>query len=280
MHEAASKDLDEGLKVEVKSALAGETPQSVVLLQRPDRLPRALITDEAGVCHSRVLTYADLLGALDQSVTIDQLEREPERRITLPHLPPSTVLVDLIERAAEGANSYVLTGVLDAQEHLFTLEGSPGTDGEQETATYQIDLPPVVYRALYNEASHSVTELSVGLLSPETDGNPAPETTVYRWCFSNVYSEFGGVMEGVCWYQKEGITLAPHRLPELVRRFVSIPNYPSRYTRDLTTNSPHTGYAELLGAIEKRGGIPHEWLVPAGLTIQELHDQRGRNTRP
>jgi hypothetical protein len=286
------RDLNENLRVEVEAALAGEVPQSVVLLQCPDRLPRALVTDVYGVTHPRVITYADLLGTLDQSTIIDQLEHEPERRLPLPQLPPGTVLVDLVERAATsvpnstgttGSNSYVVTGVLPARTHLFTLQSGPAFGEEQtdkETSTYEIVLPPIVYRALYNEALRNVTELSVALLSPELEGDPAPHTQVFRYPFSNVYSNFQNVVEGVCWYQKQDITLSMHQLPDLVKRFVSIPNDPTHYTRDLTHNAPAAlelkGYAPFLEAIEKGGGIPHDWLVPAGLTIQELHQKKGR----
>lgn len=77
-------DLDRGLALEVEAASSGELKQSVVLLMRPDRLPRATVTDERGVIHSRVISYVDLLATLDASTVIDQLEREPTRRLSRP----------------------------------------------------------------------------------------------------------------------------------------------------------------------------------------------------
>lgn len=264
-------DLDRGLALEVEAASSGELRQSVVLLLRPDRLPRAVVTDEQGVIRSRVISYVDLIATLDGSTVIEQLEREPTRTLSLPPLPPGTLLLDLIERASE--ISYAVTGVLPAGEHLFTLErGLP-----PEISTYRISLPPVVYRALYHERRRCATELSVALLSPELEGEPAPDTEIFRWPFSNVYSAFQGVVEGVCWYRKDQIELSLREIPEkLVRRFLSIPNEADRYSRDLTHGSPHEGYEELLEAIERKGGIPHDWLVPSGLTVRELHEQKGR----
>lgn len=264
-------DLDQGLALEVEAASSGELKQSVVLLMRPDRLPRATVTDERGVVHSRVISYVDLLATLDGSTVIDQLEREPMRRLSLPPLSPGTLLLDLLERAS--GTSYVATGVLPRGIHLFTVErGRP-----PEISTYRVALPPVVYRALYHEQRRCVTELSLALLSPEHKGEPALGMETFHWPFSNVYSTFQGVVEGVCWHRKEQIELSLHEIPEkLVRRFMSIPNEADRYSRDLTHGSPHKGYEELLEAIERRGGVPHDWLVPSGLTVRELHEQKGR----
>jgi hypothetical protein len=103
-------DLDQGLALEVEAASSGELKQSVVLLMRPDRLPRVVVTDERGVVHSRVISYVDLLATLDASTVIDQLEREPTRTLSLPPLPPGVLLVDILERAS--GTSYVVTGVL------------------------------------------------------------------------------------------------------------------------------------------------------------------------
>ncbi len=269
--------LQENLQVEVESATSGEVPCSAVLVLRDDALPRALVTDEMGVVHPRVISYVDLLCTLEESVVVEQLKKEPVHTVSLPPLPHGTVLADMTERAS--SNSYVITGVLSAAEHLVTLREShyPGGGDDPEVETHAINLPPIVYRALYEARRRSVTELSVALLSPEHAGDPKPDTEIFRYCFSNVYTNFQGVREGVCWYQKESIELELADMPEkLVRRFVSVPNNPLSYSRDLTHNSPHRGYSELLTAIEENGGIPHEWLVPAGMTIRELHEQSDR----
>lgn len=269
--------LQANLQVEVESAAAGEVPCSAMLLLRDDALPRVLVTDEKGIVHSRVISYVDLLSTLEESVTVEQLAKEPVHAISLPPLPTGTILADVIERAS--SNSYVVTGVLPASEHLITLRESHylGGGDDPEVETHALNLPPIVYRALYQETRHAVTELSVALLSPEHAEDPGPDTEIYRYPFSNVYTDFQGVKQGVCWYQKDAIEADLAEIPEkLVRRFVSVPNNPLSYSRDLTHASPHTGYSKLLAAIEDLGGIPHEWLVPAGMTIRDLHEQSDR----
>jgi hypothetical protein len=262
-------DLKRGLKVEAEAAAAGEVRESVVLLLRPDRLPRAVVTDARGVVRSRVISYVDLLATLDRSVVVGQLEKEPTRTLSLPALPPGALLVDLTERAS--GNAYTVTGTCPPAEHLFALEQ------RDETTTYRINMPRIAYRALWHEKKRCVTELSLALLSPELEGEPTPETELYRWPFSNVYSTFGGVREGVCWYGKERIELSLSEIPEkLVRRFASVPNDADRYSADLTHNAPYGSYAGFLEAIEEGGGIEHEWLVPCGMTMEQLHRQDGR----
>lgn len=273
------RNLKKSLKVEVEAAVAGETPQSVALLLRADRLPRVVVTDSLGVSTTRVVSYVDLLATLDGTTTVTALAREATNHIPLAAPPDGTLLLNLVERAS--SNSYVLTGFMPSQERLFTLEqGVPGC-GEKDLATYNITLPPVVYRAVWDEEARSVGELSLCLLSPDLGGGPTPETELYRWPFSNVYTSFQGVLEGVCRYQKEQIPTPLAQIPErLVGRFVGIPNNADRYSGDLSINAPPdvpTSYAGLLETLEARGGVPHDWLVPAGRTVRQLHTQEGRD---
>lgn len=273
------RNLRKSLKVEVQAALAGETPQSVALLLRADRLPRAVVTDSRGVSTTRVVSYVDLLATLDGTTTVTALANEAVNRIPLATPPDGTLLLDLIEHSS--ASSYVLTGHMPSREYLFSLEqGAPGQQ-EKELKTYNITLPPIVYRALWHERTQSVSELSICLLSPDLAGEPSPEADLYRWPFSNVYTTFGCVLEGVCWHRKEQIQTPLAGIPErLVERFVGIPNDADRYSADLSVNAPPdtpTGYAGLLETIEELGGVPHDWLVPAGRTVRELHTQEGRD---
>lgn len=271
-------NLKKSLKVEVQAAAAGEAPASVALLLRPDRLPRAVVTDRLGVSTTRVISYVDLLATLDGATTVTALTKEAVNHIPLATPPDGTILLDLVERAS--ANSYVATGYIPSRKRLFSLEqGIPGERGK-ELRTYDITLPPIVYRALWHEETRSASELSVCLLSPDLEGEPTPDTDLYRWPFSNVYTTFGGVLEGVCWHQKERIPTPLAGIPErLVERFAGIPNDADRYSGDLSVNSPPgvpTSYAGLLEAVEELGGVPHDWLVPAGRTVRELHRQEGR----
>lgn len=279
MQPARIANLKRSLKVEVQAALCGETKGSVALLLEADRLPRAIVTDAKGVSTTRVVSYVDLLATLDESATVSALTREATHHVELAAPPDGTLLLDLIERAS--ANSYVLSGYAPSREYLFSLEqGFSGHEGKELT-TYNITLPPIVYRAVWNEETHGVSELSICLLSPGLEGAPTPETELYRWPFSNVYTHFQGVLEGVCWYHKEQIPTSLAQVPEkLVERFVRIPNNADRYSGDLSINTPPdvpTSYVGLLETLEARRGVPHDWLVPVGKTVRQLHTQEGRN---
>lgn len=273
------RNLKRSLKVKVQAALAGETPQSVALLLRADRLPIAVVTDSLGVSTTRVVSYVDLLATLDESATVSALTREATNHVELAAPPDGTLLLDLVQRAS--ANSYVLTGHVSSQTHLFSLEqGAPGNE-EKYLTTHSITLPPIVYRAVWSEETRGVGELSICLLSPDLEEGPTPETDLYRWPFSNVYTTFQGVLEGVCWHRKEQIPTPLAQIPErLVTRFVGIPNNADRYSGDLSINAPPDvprSYAGLLETLEARGGVPHDWLVPAGRTVRQLHTQEGRD---
>jgi hypothetical protein len=177
--------------------------------------------------------------------------------------------VDAVERPS--GNSYVLTGTVPEGEHLFALTR------EGETTTFVLSLPKICYRVVWNEASRTASEFSLALCSPALTGEPTAETNLYRWPWSNVYGNFQGVREGVCWYQRGQVVTGLDEVPDrLVRVFVAIPNDADRYAGDLTHHAPCGTYETFLQAIEKGGEIPHEWLEPCGLTIRDLHDQKGR----
>ncbi len=256
-------------RVELESALAAELEHSVVLAFGRDRLPRVLVADKDGVVHRRVISYVDLVATLDRSCVVAQLRQEPTRRLALPELPAGTVLADVFEKAS--GNSYLVTGTIPEGEHLFACEQGG------ETTTYMLRLPRICYRAFWHERRRQITEFSLALCSPLLAGEPTADTPLYRWPWSNVYHDFGGVREGVCWYQKGSVDLALSEVPEkLVRAFVAIPNDADRYAGDLTHDAPYGSYKSFLEAIEEGGGVPHEWLKPCDLTIRELHDQKGR----
>ena len=258
-----------GLKVEVEAARTGGAGQATVLILRDDRLPRALVTGDDGVVRPRVISYVDLLATLDRSTTVDLLSQEPTRRLPLPPLPAGTVLVDALERPS--GNRYVLTGTIPEAEHLFALT----RDGE--TTTFMLQLPRICYRVVWSERTRTASEFSLALCSPALTGEPTADTPLFRWPWSNVYDIFGGVREGVCWYQRSQVVTDLAAVPgRLVRAFVAIPNEADRYAGDLTHNAPVGSYESFLEAIEEGGGIEHEWLRPCSLTIRDLHEQKGR----
>lgn len=266
-----------GLVVETEASapktvlgMPDELEESVVLVLKPGRLPRAVVTDARGVARHRSISFVDLLGTLERSSVVSRLEQDQERRTSLPQLPAGTVLCDVLERA--GGNSYAITGTIAPAQHLFVLTQNGAT------STHLLGLPRVVYRVLWHEAHNRVSELSVAMCSPTLTGEPTADTTVYRWPFSNVYPSFSGVREGVCWYEHQRVELDLHEAPDkLVRAFVQIPNDADRYAGDLTHAAPYGGYKSFVEAVEQEGGMPHDWLKPAGLTIRELHEQKGRH---
>ncbi|MEW6635352.1 MAG: hypothetical protein AB1425_00900 [Actinomycetota bacterium] len=262
--------LKRGLRTEIERSLAGEAGASVVLLLREGSLPMAAITDAHGTVHKKVLSFVDLLAALDGSSVVDQLEKEATRTLSVPPLPPHTLLLALLERPS--GFTYVLTGFVRPRVHLFVLEHAG------HTTTHELPLPHLVWRAVWEERTRSLSSLSLALCSPHLDGGePTAATRLYRWPFSNVYDRFGGAMQGVCWPTMRQLTLDLPEIPErAVLGFVGIPNNADLYGRGLSHNAPHSGYREFLEAIEERGGIDHDWLIPADLTVRQLHEQRRR----
>jgi hypothetical protein len=262
------------LAVEAEYAREGGGPPSVVLLLRPDRLPRAVVTDERGLSHHRVISPADLLSILDRSTTLDAIREKPEaRKTSLPPLPSGTVLVDLVEDGTADGRQIVLTGVVPGGKHLFPLKSGG------ERSTHLVPLPPICYRTVHDCSTNTSRSFSLALLAPAEDrrggADPGPDTTLFRWPFSNVYGSFGGTIEGVCWYARGRVVHALSEAPKaLVRTFLAIENDADRYAGDLAHNAPYGGYRTFLEALEEQDAFPAEWLVPADLTIAQLHAQR------
>ena len=265
---------DIALKLSGENASAageGRAEPSALLLLKPRQLPRALITDSRGVTTPKILDYVDLLSGLDSSSVVAELEREPVRTVELPELPAGALLVDLIERPS--GNSYVVTGTINPETHLFVL------DEDGQTSTHELNLPRICYRAHWHERERHVTTLALALCSPALTGEPTASTELYRWPFSNVYHDFRGTLEGVCWPSKTTIALTLAEVPDaMIRQFVGLPNNAARYTVDLSHNAPVTGYRPFLELVEKRGGLEHEWLNPCAMTVKDLHDQRRRES--
>ena len=282
--------LKRGLRTEIEHALSGAAsgesanaeslgatgdPSGVVLLMRPRRLPRALVTDARGVTTPKVLDYVELLSTLDGSATVTELAREPVRTHKVPALPTGALLLDVVERPS-GA-SYIVSGATPAREHLFIVEE------DKKSTTHLINLPPIAYRAIWDSRSRSLTNLSLALFPPGLGSGPeqAPDaqTELCRWPFSNVYDHFGGALEGVCWPALPSIEMELSEIAEkAVAAFCEAPNDAGHYARDLSRNAPVAGYREFLDAIEKGGGLRHEWLEPCAMTIEDLHEQRRRES--
>lgn len=297
--------LTDGLATEVQRAARGESPESVVVLLRDDRLPMVQITGTNGMVANKVISYAELLGALDDSSVVSSLENENRRTTRLPELPEGALLVDVHEEPA--GRSYTITGYLAPDTYLFCLE----SHRQGTTATYEISLPYLLYSVLYDEASGRIERFSLALCSPErgcpqrghpevgggdeegkagsaglttdegppepTPGSwhrPAPDTPIYRYPFSNVYHSYMGVPEGVCWPTLRSVKTTLAQVPrQVVRTFLEMPNNLDLYGRGFSHNGPHDDYTELLEYVENNG-LPEEYLIPAGMSVAGLHDQQ------
>jgi hypothetical protein len=168
-----------GLKVKLDAA--GDRPPRILLSISRGRLPRAQLFHENGEVETKVLSFVDLLAMLDGSTAISRLERTEERTVELPALPERTLLVSLVERPARRA--VILTGWLPPAEHAFLLE-SRQSGGAPESRSYQVALPHLVYRAVWEEKERRLSSLSLALCSPELKGEPSAGTPLYRYPFS------------------------------------------------------------------------------------------------
>lgn len=278
----------EELATEVKHAANGHRPDSVVLLVQAHRLPIAYLTAPSGVVQTKVISYPDLLAALDDSTVVAALNGAESRSISMPPLPANTLLVDLHESPTD--NSYTVTGYLAPQSYLFVLEAKE--QGETVTSTYEISLPHIVYSVRYEARKQAVVSFSLALCAADGGGGgstaavsaglvagegpppPQPDTPLYRYPFSNVFDLYGEALEGVCWPTMGSIKTSLADVPaNIVRAFLELPNTNhDLFGRGESHNAPYSGYAELLAHIE-REGLAEEYLIPAGLTVHGLHDQ-------
>ena len=153
--------LTDGLRTEIQRASRGECPNSVVVLLSDERLPMLQITNSNGMVANKVISYPELLGALDDSSVVESLKNENRRTTRLPQLPEGTLLVDIHEEPAK--RSYTLTGYLPPETYLFCLE----SHRQSTTVTYEIALPHLIYNAVYDETNSRVEKLSLALCSPD-----------------------------------------------------------------------------------------------------------------
>lgn len=246
---------------------------SVILYMPAGEPPRVLLTDESGAMLAKVVSYLDILYMLEESATVAEISRDPVQTRHLPPLPEGAMLVTSNERLS--ASSYTVTGVLPPETHIMPLD-SGGT-----SQIFEVSMPHLVYRVTWDERSEVVVGFSLGVLSPEHAGPVTHEAEVYAYPFSNTYDEFQDLYEGVCWPVKREIKTKLHEVPNLiVRAFVASPNT-TGYTRDvgpLLNQLDLSNYEELLEKAEKLGAIPHDWLKPAAMNVQQLHDQTRRTS--
>lgn len=257
----------DGLKTEIQRATGGGLPESVAVILRDDALPRTYITDSSGLVTTKTVSYPDLLAALDGSSVVEALDGSDNRRLALPELPPDTLLVDLHESPA--GRTYTFTGYLQPQTYLLSLEGN----GSAAISTFEVTLPAVVYRALYSEHQSAVKALSLALCSPELQDPPSPQTALRRFPLSNVFhnNAGGAAPETVCWPALSQRQMYAREIPRAaVRAFLELPGNDDLYGSGLSHNGPQRTYRELLEHLAEHG-VPEEYLLPAGLTVETLH---------
>ena len=268
MHADELGKLKAELRTNIERAAESSCPSSVLLLIRDNRLPVARITDECGRVSTKVMSLVDLLAALDRSTVLTQLKRQGLHHTEFPQLPPGTLLASVTERPDR--TEFAITGYIEPQQYLFVLEEAGFT------RTFEINLPHLVYRAVYDDDKKAVTALSLALARPGS-GTPTADSDLLRWPFSNVYDSFGTVMAGVCWPGLSSIETELRDVPEtVVKRFVTTPNNADMYGRGLSHNAPYTGYGALLEAIESEDALQEEYLTPLGYTVAHLHRQEPR----
>lgn len=267
---------------------------SVLWILRQGELPRALLTDARGVTTPKVVDFVDLLSALDDSVAIKELEREPpERRLPLPALPEGALFADVIERVS--GPSYVVTGVMAAREHPLVAEGGHAEDDRGRVTTHDVFMPPIVYRAVWRphdqwddaespgeargksretpreQPEGSLGGLSIGVLSPDHSGPPGPDSQVFRYPLPHA----GGRNGRVCW-SLGGVRCALREVPEkAVSTFISAPTDAGPgHARQVSAAAPVPDLRGFLEACEAAGGLSHDWLEPFDATVEDFHQQK------
>ena len=280
------KDLEVRLEDEGAGRAAGagheveedEARDAIVVAElRRGALPVVRLRNERGVLETKTVSFVALLSLLDRSCTLDALDDEAERRLALPPLPARTLLVDAVERPR--ASSIVLTGYLEPASWPFVLRRGRG----QGAAAAVVPFPSLVYRAEWSRRDRTLRALSIALCSPDLTHPPGPATPLFRFPLSNVYGRHswsGGGPGAVCWPSMGSIgPIGLDELPEraLIRGFLSVPNNADLFGRGVSHNGPHTDYATFLEDLDGRETFPRDWLIPAGLTVQNFHDAPAGN---
>lgn len=229
----------------------------------------ALKIQRGGVEIPKTCSLIDLLGFLDDSCTLDALKLPPYRTSHAPPLPRRTLRLSTIDFPDDV--HYVVTGWIPPARYPFVLRS------DTSTITHSVPLPVIVYRAHLVAGDRKLRSLALTLAPGFPVEAPAAqqlETPLYRYPFSNVYEEYGGVKEAACWptIGDEELELS-EVLEKGVHTFLSIPNNADLYGVGTTHNAPYRGYRELLDAVD-RGGLSPDWLIPAQMDVNGLHDQK------
>ena len=236
------------------------------LTLRPAELPRLRLTDSRGVSTTRCVSLIDLLHLIDESTTLEQLKKEGIHRSTVPELPPDTLLVDALE--SPSSRAVVITGVVRAANQAFVLE--------RQTKAWIIPMPDVVYTAMYDPVNTRLYDLDIALArplgTPEAPAAITPQTKLYTWPFSNVYTHGTGTR--VCWYTMQKVRFELKNIERgAIYAFYSVPNNPDLYGRGISQNSEHQSLSDFLQAVIDNGGLDEKWLHPHKETVGAMHNR-------
>ena len=242
--------------------------EGVALLVPASGMPRAKVL-KAGVEVPKTVSLLQLLQLLDRSTVLDALRLPPHRTSHAPPLPPRTMLFSTIDFPEDV--EHVLTAWMPPARYPFTLQD------ENATTTHMVPMPPIVYRAHLRAGDGRLKSLCL-TLAPELREEDPPDaklkTPLYRYPFSNVFGEYGGVLEVACWPTIEKEQMALAELPrKAVHAFLSIPNTAHLYGAGTSHNAPHHDYRALVEDVEA-GGLNPDWLIPARLDVAGLHHQQ------
>ncbi|MCF8568418.1 hypothetical protein LLE49_27245 [Alicyclobacillus tolerans] len=234
----------------LQTQVVGEScAEEIVLRLTPTNLPQ-LELKSRGVTHYKTVGWHQLLKMLDHSIVVEQLERPPVHRVSIPQLPEQAMLVTTEETISDV--TVVVTGWVPGVEYPFVYRD----------LTYLIPIPNVVYRVRWSRAKTEITELS---LAVTTDTVITSETRLFRWPFSNVYHD-----QRVCW-----TTRVTCELREVVERgvfgFMQTPNNIHLYGLGVSHNAPYREYHEFLRAVQDNQGVHADWLIPISKTVMDFH---------
>lgn len=233
----------------------------------PLKPPLVKITDADGTTCVKAIPLAELLTLLDKSATLVALEREAIRTLAMPLLPERAMYVTAIEYPED--LDYIVTGWQEPGEWPFVLKSHrKGID-----RVYPINLPPLVWRAHWRRSHRALVNLAVAVLAPDQITPPPPDAPVFRYPFSNVYSNRGGA---VCWPTMHQIKLELHEVwSGGVGGFLAVVNNNDLYGVSGSQNSPYREYDEFLRAVQSNGGLQREWLIPQEMDLARFHEIGG-----
>lgn len=245
-----------------------EPVEAVTLTLTPAGVPNLKIR-RGGVEIPKTCSLIDLLGFLDESCTLEALKLPPYRTSNAPPLPPRTLRLSTIDFPDDV--HYILTGWMPPARYPFVLRS------DANLTTHSVPMPVIVYRAHLAAGDRKLLSLALTLapgFPVEAPVGRQLETPLYRYPFSNVYGEYNGVKEAACWPTIGNEELELSEVPTKgIHTFLSIPNNADLYGVGKSHNAPYRGYRELLEAVD-RDGLSPDWLIPAQMDVNKLHDQK------